>query len=131
MSIIVAEHPATTMTTSQTSCATDMSWFSQIALLVSQGERTKYLSVGDAGCFLDVHHDGSAVVRPSTRVGKVHQTVRSFIWRSLCHGGLEVGFGNRTPQPVRAKKIPVASAQLVRHDIDLDSRRSPERPGPV
>src|SRR5450830_1408453 len=118
MSIIVAEHPATTMTTSQTSCATDMSWFSQIALLVSQGERTKYLSVGDAGCFLDVHHDGSAVVRPSTRVGKVHQAVRGLFWGSPCQTSLEVGLGNRTPQSVRAKEIPVAGAQLVRHDID-------------
>src|SRR5450756_1451545 len=119
----------TTMTMPRASCQAGMTCFSQIALLVSQDERTKCLSAGHATCFLHVDDDSSAVVRPSTGVGKVHQAVRSLLWRSLCQGGLEVGFGNRTPQPVRAKKIPVASAQLVRHDIDLDSRRSPERPG--
>src|SRR5450830_2157232 len=100
MPIIVAEHLTTTMTVQHASCPACAAHFSQTALQVSQDERTKCLSAGDATCFLDVHHDGSAVVRPSTRVGKVHQAVRSLLWRSLCQAGLEVGLGNRTPQPV-------------------------------
>src|SRR5450830_865137 len=129
MSIIVAEHLAPTMTMTLSSSQAGMTCFSQIALLVSQDERTKCLSAGHATCFLHVDDDSSAVVRPSTGVGKVHQAVRSLLWRSLCQAGLEIGLGNRTPQPVRAKEIPVASAQLVRHNINLDPRRSPERPG--
>src|SRR5450830_1160968 len=119
----------TTMTMPRASCQAGMTCFSQIALLVSQDERTKCLSAGHATCFLHVDDDSSAVVRPSTGVGKVHQAVRSLLWRSLCQASLEIGLGNRTPQPVRAKEIPVASAQLVRHNINLDPRRSPERPG--
>src|SRR5450756_1165669 len=112
MSIIVAEHLATTMTMPRASCQAGMTCFSQIALLVSQDERTKCLSAGHATCFLHVDDDSSAVVRPSTGVGKVHQAVRSLLWRSLCQAGLEIGLGNRTPQPVRAKEIPVASCLL-------------------
>src|SRR5450830_2091760 len=129
MSIIVAEHLATTMTMPRASRQAGMTCFSQIALLVSQDERTKCLSAGHATCFLHVDDDSRAVVRPSTGVGKVHQAMRGLLWRSPCQAGLEVRLGNRTPQPVRAKEIPVTSAQLVRYDIDLDPRRSPECPG--
>src|SRR5664280_2040155 len=129
MSIIVAEQPATTMTLPQTSRPADMSCFSQLLRMVLLHERTKCLSVNEAGCFLHVHHDGRTVVRSSTRVGKIHQAVRGLFWRSPCQAGLEVGLGNRSPQSVRAQEITVAGAQLVRHDIDLAPRRSPERPG--
>ena len=90
MSIIVAEHLATTMTMPRASCQAGMTCFSQIALLVSQDELTKCLSAGHATCFLHVDDDSSAVVRPSTGVGKVHQAVRSLLLRSLCQAGLDI-----------------------------------------